>query len=181
MRLDALKHLGRAALALVESDRLVVFGSASLLAVHPELGLEVGGPLEQTMDADLIPFPFDEEIGRLLQESLGEGETFHQRFGYHADIIRPVVTEQFPQGWEGRLVPLDEVDRVFCLEPHDMAVAKGIAGREKDLALLAYLFRIGFLDPELVKERLRSVKLRESMIVKSHRALDEAVRRSVCV
>jgi len=38
MRLDSLKHIARAVAAMLDGDRLVVFGSASLLASFPELG-----------------------------------------------------------------------------------------------------------------------------------------------
>lgn len=115
----------------------------------------------------------------MLNESLGEDEGFHQQFGYYADIIRPVVTEKFPDGWEERLISLEGVPKVFCLEPHDMAAAKCQAGREKDLELLSYLFKEELLDADLVKERLYQVPaMRESMIVKSHQALVRAVERA---
>lgn len=38
MTLDALQHVLRAASALAENRKLLVLGSASLLASHPELG-----------------------------------------------------------------------------------------------------------------------------------------------
>jgi len=178
MRLDALKHLVRAAEGLVEPERLVVFGSASLLASYPELGDDHGGPLSKTFDADFVLEPWSEESGQLLHEVLGEDESFHIRYGYYADIIRPFAFEQFPKGWEARLIPLPGVERALCLEPHDMAAAKCQAGRPKDVELLALLFSTGRLDPELVKERLYDVPMREAMIVKSHRTLDEAIRRA---
>jgi hypothetical protein len=50
MRLDSLKHLVRAVAAMLDGDRLVVFGSASLLASFPELGDLEGSSLLQTYD-----------------------------------------------------------------------------------------------------------------------------------
>ena len=93
MRQDSLKHIARAVRAMLDGDRLIVFGSASLLAKFPELGEVDGSPLLRTYDADIIPYPFEEEVGMMLDESFGEERVFHQRFGYYADIVRPRVTE----------------------------------------------------------------------------------------
>ncbi len=102
MRLDSLIHITKAVTAMLEGERLIVFGSASLLASFPELGEMVGSPLLTTYDADIIPYPFEEEVGMLLDEAFGEDRKFHQRYGYHADIVRPKVTETFPVEWENR-------------------------------------------------------------------------------
>lgn len=178
MRLDTLKHLARAVSGTSEAERVVVFGSASLLMRFPELGDDHGGPLRNTFDADFIPTPFDEEMGQLLHLTFGKGRPFHVHFGYYADIIRPLAFEEFPKGWDERLVPLSGVERVFCLEPHDMAAAKCQAGRPKDIELLALLIATGRLDPAEITERLYLVPMREAMIVKSHNVLKEAVARA---
>jgi hypothetical protein len=59
-----------------------------------------------------------------------------------------------------------------------MAAAKCQAGRPKDIELLALLFSAGRLDPKLVKERIYDVSMRESMIVASHRTLDQAINEA---
>lgn len=178
MRLDTLKHLARAIAATSEAEKIIVFGSSSLLPSFPELGDDHGGPLAKTFDADFIPTPFVEEMGQLLDATFGKERRFHNHFGYYADIIRPFAFEEFPAGWDERLVPLSGVDRVFCLEPHDMAAAKCQAGRPKDIELLAFLISTGKLDGNVIRERLRLVPMREAMIVKSHKTLDEAIARS---
>ena len=173
MRLDSLIHLAKAVLAMAEVDRVVVFGSASLLAKFPELGDSEETPFSQTYDADLIPFPFEEEIGLMLDEAFGEDRVFHQRFGYHADIVRPVVAETFPAKWEERLILLPDVEGVECLEPHDMAAVKCLIGREKDRTQLRYLIAAGLLDTRVVKERLTEIRMTEKQILSSHRFLRE--------
>jgi hypothetical protein len=178
MRLDSLKHLARAASSLAEPERLVVFGSASLLATFPELGDDHGGPLAKTFDADFVPEPWDDERAHLLHVTLGKNEEFHIHFGYYADIIKPVVFEQFPKGWEERLIPVPGVEHALCLDPHDMAAAKCQAGRPKDIELLVLLLTTGRLKPDLVRERLREVPMREATIVTSHRVLDEVILRA---
>ena len=172
MRLDALTHLTRAVLAMAEVERVVIFGSASLLGRHPELGDQAGSPLLATYDADLIPLPFEEEIGMMLDEAFGEDRVFHQRFGYHADIVRPKVAETFPSGWEDRLSALPGVEGAFCLDPHDMAAAKCLIGREKYQTQLLFLIDAGFLDPLLLRERLAGVRMEKTIVAGGVRFLD---------
>lgn len=164
MRLDALVHVAKAVFAMAEVERVVVFGSASLLGQFPELGEEEGSPLLATYDADLIPLPFEEEIGLMLDEAFGEDRVFHQRFGYHADIVRSKVTETFPPGWESRLSPLAGVEGVFCLEVHDMAAAKCLVGRDKDRVQLGFLASRGIVDLAVVRDRLSQVEMPDAAI-----------------
>ena len=178
MRLDTLKHLARVVLDTSEAEKIVIFGSASLLPPFPELGDDHGGPLAKTFDADMVPLPFEEDVGIMLHKMFGQDRAFHDHFGYYADIVRPFAFEQFPRGWEERLIPVPGIERAFCLEPHDMAAAKCQAGRLKDIELLAFLFSTGRLEPKLVKERLYDVPMRETMIVISHRTLNEAIQRA---
>jgi len=175
MRLDTLKHLARVVLNTAEAEKVVVFGSASLLPLFPELGDDHGGPLSRTFDADMIPLPFSEDVGMMLHKTFGESRAFHLHFGYYADIVRPEISDMFPKGWEERLIPVPDVDGAFCIEPHDMAAAKCQAGRPKDVELLALLISTWRIDPKLVTERLFAVAMREAMIVKSHRCLADAV------
>lgn len=146
MRLDSLEHIATSVLSMTGGERVIVFGSASLLASFPELGEQQDSPLKATYDADLIPFPFEEEIGLMLDEAFGEDRTFHQYFGYHADIVRPSVTETFPLGWDDRLIPLNSNDKILCLDPHDLAAVKCVIGRPKDHTQLSYLIRLNLLD-----------------------------------
>lgn len=171
MRLDSLKHITRAVAAMLDGDRVVVFGSASLLASFPELGDLEGSPLQQTYDADLIPYPFEESVGMMLDEAFGEDRGFHQRFGYHADIVRPKVTETFPEKWEERLLPLAGTDSVFCVEPHDMAAAKCLVGREKDRKQLSFLLSHNYLQADLLEKRVGEILLSSKVSIKAHRFL----------
>ena len=66
MRLESLKHIARSVQAMMEAERIIVFGSASLLVSFPELAELPESPLQSTYDADLIPYPFEESIGRML-------------------------------------------------------------------------------------------------------------------
>ncbi len=169
MRLDSLIHITNAVAAMLDGERLVVFGSASLLASFPELGAKGGSPLLNTYDADIIPYPFEEEVGLMLDESFGEDRKFHQKFGYHADIVRPRVTETFPLGWEDRLVALADQKSVFCLDPHDMAAAKCLIGREKDSSQIRYLLENKYLERELLGQRVSEIALSSELVEKAIR------------
>jgi hypothetical protein len=42
----------------------------------------------------------------------------------------------------------------WCLEPHDLAVSKLAAGREKDLAFVQAMVRRQLVSPKVIRERL---------------------------
>ena len=81
--------------------------------------------------------------------------------------------ENFPPDWRMRTIPLAEGEDVWCLEPHDMAAAKCIAGRPKDVEQLAGLAAKGKLDLDLVYKRISSMPLIEKMIVKANATLTQ--------
>ena len=85
--------------------------------------------------------------------AIGYLSPFHESFGYYADPV-DLSTATLPKGWRGRLVnlPPGETGDVtgLCLEPHDLAIAKYVAGRDKDLIFNRELARRGLL----VKEHL---------------------------
>lgn len=123
MRLRSLKHMAMAALHLTRSERIIVVGSASLMATFGEMG-EPGQLLENTLDADLVLDPDDQELVNLVHDAMGPKEPFYDRFGYHVDVLRAEFGDSLPPGWKDRLVPLADCPGVVCLEPHDLAVAK---------------------------------------------------------
>jgi hypothetical protein len=176
MRLEALKHMAGVAMSITRSGRIVVFGSSSLFGTIPDADNEYE-LIRRSLDADFILDPFDEGVGRVALNALGVTSPFEQQFGYHADIIRPVAFENFPPGWDARLIPLADCPGVFCLEPHDMAVAKLFAGRPKDIALLSELVRTGRLDPAILYQRLTDMPLAEAWIVKTHQRLREVAEK----
>ena len=130
MRLPFLKHLLDSVSALARPRRITVLGSSSLLPQHPELG-EPGQPLELSLDADFLLEPVDQNIADMLKDAVGHESGFEQQHGYYADILRPVITETLPAGWESRLHPVAGYDNVFALDPYDLAVVKLMVGRRE--------------------------------------------------
>ncbi len=163
MRLPALRHLVGAVHALARSDRICVLGSSALLGSFPELG-EADGPLELSFDADLLLQPCDEQLAALLHEAVGEGSLFAQRTGYHADVLRPEITETLPPGWESRLVRLDDDAHAVTLAPEDLLVVKLRIGRPKDLELCRAVVERGLISSTVLRARLDATPLAEGEI-----------------
>jgi hypothetical protein len=159
MRLSALKHLFGAVRALVPCDRVVVWGSASLLVRAPQLGA-TDAPLDATRAADLLVEPLDESGAAVLHEALGHGSLFEQRNGYHVDVLRPAIAGQLAPGWQERLVPVPGADAV-ALSAEDVAAAKLRVGRQKDVDVVRYLLDAGLVDGAAVVAHVRAMALSE--------------------
>jgi hypothetical protein len=68
------------------------------------------------------------------------------------------TTATLPAGWSDRLVPLANANTGgatgWCLEVHDLAVSKLVAGRDKDLDFVRVLVRERMVDPTVLRERV---------------------------
>lgn len=168
-------HLVEELLRRQKCDKVVVLGSASLLASCPELG-ESGAPLETTYDADFLIIPINREIAIQLGAELGKNTAFQATFGYHADILHPTIVESLPPGWEDRLVPMDGFDNVFALDPLDLAAVKVAIGREKDLALVKGLLELKKITEEKLRERLHTMPLGEREMCRAGRNFAEVIK-----
>lgn len=146
MRRADLEHLIRAAAAVSGEDDIVVVGSQAVLASFPEAPAE----LLVSVEADVYPRDRPERAVD-IDGAIGEGSIFFDTFGYYAHGVGP-ETAKAPAGWEDRLVLVrNENTRGaagWCLEPHDLVLAKCVAGREKDRAFAAAALRHGLVDGE---------------------------------
>jgi hypothetical protein len=74
-----------------------------------------------------------------IDANLGDGSQFQSTYGYYAHGVGP-ETAKAPKGWAGRLVEVEIQSRVhqgaraiaYCLELHDLVLAKCAAGRDRD-------------------------------------------------
>jgi hypothetical protein len=152
-----LEHIIRAAGAITNAQDLVVIGSQAILGQFPD----APGELLVSKEADI--FPRDEpESGDLIDGSIGEDSPFHRTFGYYAHGVGE-TTAVLPEGWRDRLVLVENDNtlhvRGWCLEVHDLAVAKYVAGREKDLEFTSALARHGMVDREVLEQRLAATPI----------------------
>lgn len=165
MNLEQFHHGIRAAREVLQHEgatgALVIMGSQSILASYSVLTLN--RELMMSAEVDIMPVAIDSsEIERLsdhLDGSLGQDSHFQESFGFHVDGIS-IETSVPPDGWIDRLIP--EVDPSsgatgWCLDPHDLAVAKLIAGRPKDIDFVEILVSDRLIDPRVVSEALRSL------------------------
>lgn len=159
MQRPQLEHVLRAAAAITGADRFVVIGSQAILGQFPNAPME----LLASIEADLFSLrnPHDAE---LIDGCIGEMSAFHETFGYYAHGVAE-ETATLPAGWKDRLIPLagpaTGSATGLCLEAHDLAVSKLVAGRPKDLRFLIELFRCGLADPATVRERLSQTLIEE--------------------
>ena len=157
MTRSQLEHIIRAAAGNADANDIVVIGSQAILAEFPE------APSELLVSVEADVFPRDRPADAILIDgAIGERSIFHETYGYYAHGVSE-TTATLPTGWRDRLIPIHNENTRgatgWCLEVHDLAVSKLIAGREKDLGFLRGLFRHGLAKPHLVRERLRQIAL----------------------
>ncbi|HEX6456609.1 MAG TPA: DUF6036 family nucleotidyltransferase [Solirubrobacterales bacterium] len=134
MRRDEFEHVIAAAAEVSGESEIVVVGSQAILGTVPD----PPKAMLFSMEADVYPL-HDPDKAVEIDASLGDGSQFHGTFGYYAHGVGP-ETAKAPAGWEERLIRVEIAPRVgratgavaLCLEPHDLVLAKCVAGRERD-------------------------------------------------
>lgn len=158
MTRSELEHLIRAAGAIAADDQIIVIGSQSVLGQFPDAPVV----LRASMEADLYPRNRP-ELAELIDGAIGEGSHFHQQFGYYAQGVGS-DTAVLPPGWEQRLIEVENANtagvRGLCLEVHDLAISKYVAGREKDLAFTRALKLQGYTSKSMLLDRLQLMKVK---------------------
>lgn len=157
MHRQQLEHIIRAATGITGAAELVIIGSQALLGQFPQAPAE----LLVSIEADVFSLrdPADND---LIDGSIGEGSPFHQTFGYYAHGVSQ-ETAVLPDGWRERLVRLHNSNTGngtgLCLEIHDLAVSKLVAGREKDQNFILGLLRHRLAQLEIIRSRLAATAL----------------------
>jgi hypothetical protein len=156
MKKQQVDHVLRAAGRITGERRFIIIGSQSLHGKYPDLADEI----LRSAEVDLIAGNDGKRTEWL--NAIGHLSPFHETFGYYADPV-DASTATLPRGWKGRLVqlPPGETDGVtgLCLEPHDLAIAKYAAGREKDLIFTRELARRALVSEERLLSLLDQTQL----------------------
>ncbi len=157
MKRSELEHLIRAAGAIADDSEIVVIGSQAILGQYPD----APSALLVSAEADLFPLHHP-ELADLIDGSIGEGSQFHELFGYYAQGVGE-RTAVLPKGWRQRLVRIENANTRgvagLCLEVHDLAVAKHVAGRDKDIEFTRELARQGMTDGKTLLARLKDTEV----------------------
>jgi hypothetical protein len=165
MKKRQVDHVLRAAGRITGEKQFLIIGSQSLHGKHPD----VADDILRSMEVDLIA-KGDAARTEWLN-AIGQDSPFHEQFGYYADPVDE-TTATLPRGWKGRLVNLPAGDTegvsALCLDPHDLAIAKYVACREKDVIFNRELASRGIVS----RERLLAL-LAETTV-------SEEVRQRIC-
>jgi hypothetical protein len=152
-------HVLRAAAAISEERTFVVVGSQSVLAQFADI------PATMARSTELDLYPKNRpELADLIEGAIGADSMFHEQFGYHADAVGP-GTSRLPRSWESRSFQFKEGDAVaICPEIHDLAAAKLLAGRPKDLEWLEAGIEVALIEPGRVEALLHETNATSSEI-----------------
>jgi hypothetical protein len=151
MKKRQVDHVLRAAGRITGEKQFIIIGSQSLHGKHPD----VADDILRSFEVDLIAKrdPLRSEWLNVI----GQDSHFHEQFGYYADPVDE-STAVLPKGWKARLVSLPEGEtegvQGLCLDPHDLALAKYAAGRDKDLVFTRELATRGLVTHDRLKELL---------------------------
>ena len=87
-------------------------------------------------------------------------------FGYYAQGVGP-ETAVLPLGWEKRLVAIqnDNTNLMIglCLDPHDLAASKLVAGREKDWLFVEAMLKHKLVTADVLAERIATLAIRDQV------------------
>jgi len=145
MKKQQLDHILRAAGNITGQKQFVIVGSQSLHGKYPNLADEI------VMSAEVDLFASKKPDATELLNEIGVDSLFHMEHGIYADPVDE-RTATLAKGWKARLVNLPAGDtggvKELCLEPHDLAIAKYVARRQKDRDFTSELVKRGLLDRE---------------------------------
>jgi hypothetical protein len=156
-----LEHVIRAAADVTGDTDIVIVGSQAILGQFPE----APAALLISQEADVYPRNRPEKAID-VDGALGDGSYFHQAFGYYAHGVGP-ETAKAPLGWEMRLVPVRVPLRPgatgeatgWCMEAHDLVLAKCVAGRDADRRFAEAAIRYEIVDREELRRRIPHLPL----------------------
>jgi len=156
MRRQEFDHVVRAAAAAVGLDEFVIIGSQ---AIHGEIS-EPPEELLSSMEVDIYPLA-DPDRADYIDGALGDGSWFERTNGYFAHAVGP-TTAKAPAGWMDRLVQVNVEPAIpgrsnpvaFCMERHDMVLAKLVRGEQRDFDYAKVAMKAGLLDRSILRSRI---------------------------
>ncbi len=163
MQRSELEHIIRASGDVAQDDEIVIIGSQSILGQFPNAPMR----LLVSMEADVYP-NHNPDLADRIDGAIGEGSSFHELHGYYAQGVGP-ETAELPSGWKDRLVVVKNENTNgiagLCLEVHDLAASKFVAGRHKDLEFIQELIR-----HKMIRKKTMLVRIAEAELLDAERS-----------
>src|ERR1700730_13877417 len=160
MKKQHVDHVLRAAGRITGEKQFIIVGSQSLHGKYPD----IADTIVRSVEVDLYATENPSRTEWL--NVIGQESKFHEQFGYSADPVDE-KTATLPKGWKGRLVNLPAGDtegvRGLCLDPHDLAIAKYVACREKDVIFTRELLSRGIVSRDRLHALLEETPITQEM------------------
>lgn len=154
----------------------IVVGSQAILGSFAD----APSSLRTSQDIDLFPRSgATAEINRRILGAVGPESEFESEHGFYIEAVGDWTVATSLSRWRERLVRVDAPGGAigWCLCPLDIAYNKAEAGREKDIAYLAELFRCGIVRPSQIKAAMDESGTTPEIRALIDARVQEAVRR----
>lgn len=142
---------------VARDSEFIVFGSQSILGTvskPPKICLV-------SQEVDLYPRNHPQAMN-LIIDKLGRRSAFSRKNGFFVDCVTPDLAA-FPDGWTERLKPFctKRTGGVtgWCIELHDVAASKLVAGREKDLIYVRALLEAKLIKSVILENRIATLPI----------------------
>jgi hypothetical protein len=164
MTIYQLEHAIRAACSVLNTPEIYVVGSQSILGKYPK----VSGVISDSLEADLLPIieiipniKSEQEAADVINANFGYGSEFQRTHKFEIEgVVR--IDLILPKNWKERTITVCNENtcgkKGHCLEPHDMAVAKLAAGRDKDKNAILNLIKQGIIKIPVLKKRINTLE-----------------------
>lgn len=133
MNREQLAHVLRASTQIAGDPDILVIGSQAILGSFDEDDLPAPATASGEADIAFLEDPGGQKAEQ-VDAAIGELSSFDEEFGYYAQGVE-VSTAVLPVGWQDRLTTWQTQStgdaRAVFLEPHDLALAKLAAFRDK--------------------------------------------------
>lgn len=166
MKIGQIDHVLRAVAMITGHKTFVMVGAAAVIA---RLHGNVSPFMAMTAEVDIYAFgtPDVEHLSDMIDANIGQDSLFHTTHGFYADGVSP-ETAKMPIDWlnrAARYLPSDAPDVTAILpDVNDIALAKLVAWREKDIDWLALGIKTGILSIEIMTARLSMMPAESSDI-----------------
>lgn len=178
MNREDLAHLLRAAGTATGQADILVIGSQAILGSFDSEDLPAITTV--SIEADLGVLDDDgDRVSDLIDGVLGEFSPFHVMYGYYGQGIS-VTTAVLPARWRDRLVRFEneatQPARGWCLEPHDLIIAKLVRGDPKDYDFADTLVRVDAVGNAVLSDRLAETDVTDAVRARIGRWIEAGVR-----